>query len=83
MKIRRRARLDPSQISDRRGLAGGAPIAVGGGLIGLIALVVIALVNGGLAGSDGAPADQASSDLSACRTGADVQQTPIARSSRT
>ncbi|HEV8088939.1 MAG TPA: neutral zinc metallopeptidase [Actinomycetota bacterium] len=73
MRIRRRARLDPSQVSDRRGMSGGAPIAVGGGAIGLIVAVVLLLLNGGIGGgSSGGVAP--SSDLSACRTGADAQQ---------
>ena len=73
MRIRRRARLDPSQISDRRGMSGGAPIAVGGGAVGLIVAIVLLLLNGGIGGgSSGGTAP--SSDLSACRTGADAQQ---------
>jgi hypothetical protein len=51
----------------------GSPIAVGGGAIGLIVAVVLLLLNGGLGGgSSGGTAP--SSDLSACRTGADAQQ---------
>ena len=73
MRIRRRARLDPSQISDRRGMSGGAPIAVGGGAIGLIVAVVLLLLNGGIGGGSSGGAAP-SSDLSACRTGADAQQ---------
>ena len=73
MRIRRRARLDPSQVSDRRGMSGGAPIAVGGGAIGLIVAVVLLVLNGGIGGSSSGGASPAS-DLSACRTGADAQQ---------
>jgi predicted metalloprotease len=73
MRIRRRARLDPSQVSDRRGMSGGAPIAVGGGAIGLIVAVVLLLLNGGIGGGSSGGAAP-SSDLSACRTGADAQQ---------
>ena len=72
MRIRRRARLDPSQVSDRRGMSGGVPIAVGGGAIGLIVTVVLLLLNG-IGGSSSGGASPAS-DLSACRTGADAQQ---------
>jgi predicted metalloprotease len=54
-------------------MSGGAPIAVGGGAIGLIVAVVLLLLNGGIGGgSSGGVAP--SSDLSACRTGADAQQ---------
>ena len=74
MRFRRGAKLDSSQVSDRRGMG---PVAVGGGgIIGLIVLVV-SLLNGG--GGGGLPAElqfgQEGSDLSAeCRTGADANQ---------
>ena len=71
MRIRRRARLDPSQISDRRGTSG-SPIAIGGGAVGIIVAIVLLLLNGGIGGSSGGAAP--SSDLSSCRTGADAQQ---------
>jgi predicted metalloprotease len=71
MRIRRRARLDPSQISDRRGVSG-SPIAIGGGAVGIIVAIVLLLLNGGIGGSSGGAPP--SSDLSACRTGADAQQ---------
>ena len=54
MKVRRRARLDTSQVQDRRGMSGGTGIAVGGGGIGLVialVLVVMNAVGGGDAGS--------------------------------
>jgi uncharacterized protein len=72
MRIRRRARLDPSQVSDRRGMSG-SPVAIGGGAIGLIVAVVLLLLNGGLDGGSTSGAGP-SSDLSSCRTGADAQQ---------
>ncbi len=57
MPFRRNVRLDPSQIEDRRGRRKlGAPIAVGGGGIGLVAAILILLftaLNGG-SGSSGA-----------------------------
>jgi uncharacterized protein len=83
MKIRRRARLDPGQIQDRRGMSGGS-IAVGGGGIGLVVAIVIVVMNvigGGDAGSalddlSGATVGSGSptGDLSQCRTGADAQE---------
>ena len=82
MKVRRRARLDPSQIQDRRGMSGGS-IAVGGGGLGLVIAIVIVVVNalgGGDAGSvlqdlAGVTVGGGSStgDLSHCQTGADAQ----------
>jgi uncharacterized protein len=80
MRIRKRARLDPSQISDRRAMSAGAPIAVGGGVVGLIIAIVLVFLNGGSSDLTGGPRGrQTSSDLSACHTGADVQQDPDCR----
>ena len=76
MRILRRAKLDPSQLSDRRGMSGGVPLVAGGGIVGLIITVVLVLLNGGGSGSSGVTARDPSSDLSSCRTGADAQQNP-------
>jgi predicted metalloprotease len=79
MRIRKRARLDPSQISDRR-MSGGAPIAVGGGVVGLVIAVVLLFLNGGSSDlTGGAGGTASSSDLAACRSGADVRQDPDCR----
>ena len=72
MRIRRRARLDPSQVSDRRGMSG-SPIAIGGGAIGLVVAVILLLVNG-LGGGSTDTAASGTGDLSSCQTGADAQQ---------
>jgi predicted metalloprotease len=44
MRFRRGAQLDPSQVSDRRGVGGGRGLAVGGGGIGLVVLVIALLL---------------------------------------
>ncbi|HUQ64273.1 MAG TPA: neutral zinc metallopeptidase [Acidimicrobiales bacterium] len=74
MRFRRDAQLDPSQVSDRRGMG---PMAIGGGgLLGVIVLIVT-LLNGGGGGSglSSGPLGGLDSDLSAeCRTGQDANQ---------
>jgi uncharacterized protein len=89
MPFRRNVRLDPSQIEDRRGRRKlGAPIAVGGGGIGLIAAILILLLTALNGGSDPSGASSRFFDelanqttdgspsgtslAEACRTGADV-----------
>ncbi|MEP6757870.1 MAG: neutral zinc metallopeptidase [Actinomycetota bacterium] len=80
MRIRKRARLDPSQISDRRGMSSGAPVAVGGGVLGLIITVILLLTQGGSGGSAGQPGDQTpGGDLAGCQTGADTRQSEDCR----
>ncbi len=75
MRFRGGARLDPSQVSDRRGM--GPVAAGGGGIIGLIVLV-FSLLNGG--GGDGLSVDSPvgrlqETDLSSeCQTGEDANQ---------
>ena len=71
MRFRRDAQLDPSQVSDRRGMA---PMAVGGGVIGLVVLL-FSLLSGGGAGAPDLQLGQPQTDLSAeCRTGEDANQ---------
>jgi hypothetical protein len=58
-------------------MSGGAPIAIGGGGIGLIIAIILLVLNGGLGGSSGDTAGDTTSttgDLSKCQTGADAQQ---------
>jgi len=83
MRFRPGARLDPGQVSDRRGLGGGG-LAVGGGGLGVAALVVYLLLQllGGGGGStygslDGiTQAQQPPSEAlgTSCRTGADANE---------
>jgi hypothetical protein len=74
MRFRKGARLDPSQVTVRRG--GGAMLPVGGGL-GLLVAVVAALVFGVDVfdtGGSSSVAPQAEESLDQCRTGADANE---------
>ena len=78
MTIRRNARLDTSQVRDRRGMSAGRGVAVGGGLAGIVTLVLILLLGGNASQLTGALSGeqvgaQQVNDLSAeCQTGADA-----------
>ena len=80
MTIRRGARLDTSQVRDRRGLSAGKGVAVGGGLAGIVALVLTLLLGGNASQLTGALGGeqvgaQETNDLSAeCQTGADAAE---------
>src|SRR4051812_47700915 len=84
MRFRPGARLDPGQVSDRRGMGGGGGLAVGGGGLGLAGLVIYLLLQF-LGGSDGSTygsldgitqAQQPPSEAlgTSCRTGADANE---------
>jgi predicted metalloprotease len=79
MRFRPGARLDPSQVSDRRGLGGGGMALGGGGLgaAGIVIYLLFALLGGGSPGTfgslDGQSAGQASQSLD-CSTGADANE---------
>jgi predicted metalloprotease len=85
MKFRPNARLDPSQVEDVRGRSGmgGGGIAVGGGglgLVGLIIYIAIQLLSNGQAGGALGPLDGSTVETqspgqvlgSDCQTGADA-----------
>jgi predicted metalloprotease len=73
VRFRSDARLDTSQVSDRRGMG---PLAIGGGgIVGLVVLLFNLLGGGGGDLPTGAPLGGLDSDLSAeCQTGADANQ---------
>ncbi|MEK6720187.1 MAG: neutral zinc metallopeptidase [Chloroflexota bacterium] len=88
MTFRRNQRLDPSQVSDVRGrrVSGGRGLAVGGGGLGLVIVIVYVLLGGdpgqlgtvldpGGAGGPGSvlePGPDGSSRIDGCLTGADA-----------
>jgi hypothetical protein len=47
--FKRGAKLDPSQVEDRRGMRGGRGVAVGGGagVVGIIIVLLITVLGGG------------------------------------
>jgi len=75
-----RARLDPRQVLDRRGARGGAGVALGGGGIGIVVLVVYMLLGGDPGaitggGNPGMVSGPGATELAEeCRTGADANE---------
>ena len=85
MKFNRRARLDTSQISDRRGRGRGGTVAAGGG-VGALVILLVALCTGGdpssvIETTNQIQAQQGEIDSleTQCQTGADVEENPDCR----
>ena len=85
MKFTRRARLDTSQISDRRGRGRGGTVAAGGG-VGALVILLVALCTGGdpssvIETTNQIQAQQGEIDglETQCQTGADVEENPDCR----
>ncbi len=76
MRFRGGVDLDPSQVSDRRGMGAGGIAVGGGGIIGLVVLLFSLFTGGGGgAGLEFGQPDNPQSDLSTeCRTGEDANQ---------
>lgn len=80
MKFRRNARLDASQVQDRRGMKSGGLAIGGGGIGGVIVLLIVLFAGGGgsnpLGSLEGLAVDQGTpNDLSdECRTGQDANE---------
>jgi predicted metalloprotease len=79
MRFRSGARLDTSQVSDRRGARPSLPMAIGGGggIVGVIVVLLLMFAGGG--GSDlglqlGGTATEENDLSSKCQTGADANQ---------
>jgi predicted metalloprotease len=87
MRFRKGAKLDPSQVGDRRGQrVGGAPVALGGGsIVTLIVILAIVLLGGNPLGDDGlggltdlagqsAGTQPPAATLEHCQTGQDANE---------
>ncbi|MGY1711748.1 neutral zinc metallopeptidase [Geodermatophilus sp. SYSU D00758] len=82
MRYREDASLDTSGVRDRRGVPGGRGLAVGGGGLGLVGVVVLVLFQL-LGGGDGGGAGAALGGLSGLGQGETADNTELAQACRT
>ena len=74
------ARLDPGQISDRRGMGGRTGVAIGGGGLGLVLLIAYALLGGnpddlsGILQPGAVTGPESSAIATECKTGQDANE---------
>ena len=90
MDFRKGAKLDPTQVEDRRGMRGGRGMAVGGGagVVGVIVVLLITLLGGGNIDLERAPvargrdrravSSSRARCIDECRTGEDAEQSRTA-----
>src|SRR4051812_29243018 len=76
MRFRGNATLDPSQVSDRRGMGmGGLALGGGGGVVALVFVLIQLLSGGGSASNFSLGGQDAGDGLATdCQTGADANQ---------
>lgn len=85
MRFRRGAGLDPGQVTDVRGRGAGGPLALGGGGLGIVGLLVFLLISwlsgggglgplGQLDGASVGQGDRPSTISQDCRTGQDANE---------
>ena len=81
MTFNPRARLDPRQVLDHRGIGAGGGMAIGGGGIGIVVLVIYLILGGdpgaigGAAGNPGVVTGPGGTELATeCRTGEDANE---------
>jgi predicted metalloprotease len=81
--FKRGSRLDPSQVSDRRGMGGARGMAVAGGGMGILVLIVGALLGVDLSGFNQLSGSETTSStgdvLANCQTGEDANQSEDCR----
>jgi predicted metalloprotease len=81
MRFRSGARLDTSEVEDRRGMSIGpvGGMVGGGGIVGVVITIILLIMNGSGGGSNLAAGGQQGNLATDCQTGADANQRPDCR----